>query len=238
VRFGDMARITALVSRAGPRPGAVRVARMTARLVVLVSGAGTNLQALLDACADDSYGARVVAVGADRTGIEGLARARRAGVPVFTHQVADHPSRAAWDRALTQSCARYQPDLVISAGFMKLVGRDFLDRFGGRFVNTHPSLLPAFAGMHAVRDALGYGVKITGCTVFLVDEGTDTGPVIAQATVPVREDDDMASLHERIKVTERALLVDTVGRMVRDGWLVRGRTVVVGMEAAAQSGRG
>jgi phosphoribosylglycinamide formyltransferase-1 len=214
---------------------------MTARLVVLVSGAGTNLQALLDACADASYGAAVVAVGADRTGIEGLARAERAGVPVFTQRLADHPSRAAWDRALARSCARYQPDLVISAGFMKLVGRDFLDRFGGRFVNTHPSLLPAFAGMHAVRDAIAYGVKVTGCTVFLVDAGTDTGPVIAQAVVPVREDDDVASLHERIKVTERGLLADTVGRMVRDGWSVQGRTVLVGREEAAvarQAGRG
>jgi len=213
---------------------------MTARLVVLVSGAGTNLQALLDACADGSYGAAVMAVGADRTGIEGLARAQRAGVAVFTHRVADHPSRAAWDRALARSCARYRPDLVISAGFMKLVGQDFLDRFGGRFVNTHPSLLPAFPGMHAVRDALRYGVKVTGCTVFLVDLGTDTGPVIAQAAVGVREDDDEASLHERIKVTERALLVETVGRMVRDGWSVQGRTVLVGRQetgAARQAGR-
>ena len=210
---------------------------MAARLVVLVSGAGTNLQALLDACADPAYGAAVVAAGADRTGIEGLARAHRASVPTFTHQLSDHPDRAAWDRALAQSCARYQPDLVISAGFMKLVGRDFLGRFAGRFVNTHPSLLPAFPGMHAVRDALAYGVKVTGCTVFLVDAGTDTGPVIAQAAVPVSEDDDIASLHERIKVTERALLVDTVGRMVRDGWSVRGRTVVW-QTAANQARRG
>ena len=206
---------------------------MAARLVVLVSGAGTNLQALLDACADGSYGAAVVAVGADRTGIEGLARAQRAGIPVFTCRVREHASRAGWDRALAQSCARYQPDLVISAGFMKLVGQDFLDRFAGRFVNTHPSLLPAFAGMHAVGDALAYGVKVTGCTVFLVDAGTDTGPVIAQAAVPVGEDDDVASLHERIKMTERSLLVDTVGRMVRDGWSVQGRTVLVGHHDAA-----
>ena len=206
---------------------------MTARLVVLVSGAGTNLQALLDACADSSYGAAVVAVGADRRGIEALARAHRAGVPTFTQQLSGHPDRATWDRALAQSCARYQPDLVISAGFMKLVGQDFLGRFAGRFVNTHPSLLPAFPGMHAVRDALGYGVKVTGCTVFLVDAGTDTGPVIAQEAVPVSEDDDVASLHERIKRTEGALLVDTVGRMVRDGWSVRGRTVQVGHHEAA-----
>jgi phosphoribosylglycinamide formyltransferase-1 len=208
---------------------------MSARLVVLVSGAGTNLQALLDACADGAYGAAVVAVGADRTGIEALARARRAGVPVFTHRVPDHPSRAAWNDALTQSCAGYRPDLVISAGFMKLVGPAFLDRFAGRFVNTHPSLLPAFPGMQAVRDALAYGVKVTGCTVFLVDAGTDTGPVIAQAAVAIREDDDEASLHERIKVTERALLVDTVGRMVRDGWSVRGRTVRVGPREAGRA---
>jgi phosphoribosylglycinamide formyltransferase 1 len=201
---------------------------MSARLVVLVSGAGTNLQALLDACAHESYGAAVAAVGADRTGIEGLARAERAGIPAFTHRVEDFASRGAWNCALTESCASYHPDLVVSAGFMKLVGQDFLTRFAGRFINTHPSLLPAFPGMHGVRDALAYGVKLTGCTVFLVDAGTDTGPVIAQAAVDVREDDDEATLHERIKVAERALLVDTVGKMVRDGWSVDGRKVKVG----------
>ena len=201
---------------------------MSARLVVLVSGAGTNLQALLDACAREPYGATVVAVGADRTGIEGLARAERAGIPVFAHRVEDFASRAGWNSALTRSCASHRPDLVISAGFMKLVGQGFLARFAGRFVNTHPSLLPAFPGMRGVADALAYGVKVTGCTVFLVDAGTDTGPVIAQAPVEVREDDDVTTLHERIKVAERALLVDTVGRMVRDGWSVRGRKVKVG----------
>jgi phosphoribosylglycinamide formyltransferase-1 len=201
---------------------------MSARLVVLVSGAGTNLQALLDACADESFGAAVVAVGADRTGIEGLARARRAGIPVFTHKVEDHSSREEWTKALTSSCASHRPDLVVSAGFMKLVGPAFLDRFGGRFINTHPSLLPAFAGMNAVRDALDYGVKVTGCTVFMVDAGTDTGPVIAQVAVPVRDDDDVPALHERVKVAERALLVGTVGAMARGGWSVQGREVKVG----------
>jgi phosphoribosylglycinamide formyltransferase 1 len=201
---------------------------MSARLVVLVSGAGTNLQALLGACKQESYGAAVVAVGADRTGIEGLARAERAGIPVFAHRVEDFSSRERWNHALTESCARHHPDLVVSAGFMKLVSRGFLDHFAGRFINTHPSLLPAFPGMHAVRDALAYGVKVTGCTVFLVDGGTDTGPVIAQAVVDVREDDNVTTLHERIKVAERALLVDTVGRMVRDGWSVQGRKVKVG----------
>src|SRR6266487_4102931 len=201
---------------------------MTARLVVLGSGAGTNLQALIDACADQCYGAVVAAVGADRSGIEGLARAERAGIPTFVQRVADYPTRAAWDRALAACCARFEPDLVVSAGFMKLAGPAFLDRFGGRFINTHPALLPAFAGMHGVRDALEYGVKVTGCTVFMVDAGTDTGPVIAQAVVGVREDDDVATLHERVKVAERALLVDTVGAMARGGWSVQGRKVKVG----------
>ncbi len=199
-----------------------------ARLVVLVSGPGTNLQALLDASAEPSFGAQVVAVGADRTGIEGLARAERAGIPTFARRLADYPDRAAWDRALTGAVAGYHPDLVVSAGFMKLVGPAFLDAFGGRFINTHPALLPAFPGRHGVRDALAYGVKVTGCTLFMVDAGTDTGPVIAQAVVPVGDDDDEAALHERVKVAERALLVDTVGAMARGGWSVQGRKVKVG----------
>ena len=202
--------------------------RCPARLVVLVSGAGTNLQALLGACAGDGFGAAVVAVGADREGAGGLARAVAAGVPTFVHRVADYPSRPAWDRALAGTCAAHAPDLVISAGFMRLVGPEFLARFEGRFINTHPSLLPAFAGTHAVRDALAYGVKVTGCTVFMVDAGTDTGPVIAQAAVGVEDGDDVATLHERIKVAERDLLVRTVGRMVREGWSVEGRKVKVG----------
>jgi phosphoribosylglycinamide formyltransferase 1 len=201
---------------------------MTARLIVLVSGAGTNLQALLDAGADEGYGARVVGVGADRPGVAGLARAERAGVPVFVHRIADYPERAAWDRALTASCASFQPDLVVLAGFMKLVGGAFLARFGGRVINTHPALLPSFPGMHGVRDALDYGVKMSGCTVFLVDAGIDSGPVIAQAAVPVGDDDDEASLHERIKLAERSLLADTVGRMAREGWTVQGRKVRFG----------
>jgi len=201
---------------------------MRARLVVLVSGVGTNLQALIDACARESYGAVVAAVGADRSGIEGLARAERAGIPTFAARLGDHPTRAAWDRALAASVASFDPDLVVSAGFMKLVGPAFLDRFGGRFINTHPSLLPAFAGMHGVRDALDYGVKVTGCTVFMVDAGTDTGPVIAQAAVPVRDDDDVPALHERAEVAARVLLVDTVGAMARGGWSVQGRKVKVG----------
>jgi len=201
---------------------------MRARLVVLVSGTGTNLQALIDACADEAYGADVVAVGADRDGIAALARAARAGIPTFVHRVKDYSSRADWDMVLAESCAAYQADLVILAGFMKLVGPRFLGRFGGRCLNTHPALLPSFPGMHGVRDALDYGVKVTGCTVLIVDPGIDAGPVVAQRPVLVRDDDDEASLHERIKVTERALLVATVGRMVREGWSVRGRKVRIG----------
>jgi phosphoribosylglycinamide formyltransferase-1 len=197
-------------------------------LVVLVSGAGTNLQALLDACASGSYGARVVAVGADRGDIAAQARADAAGIATFTLRVPDFPSRPDWDRALTQACAGFEPDLIVLAGFMKLVGADFLDRFAGRVINTHPALLPSFPGMRGAGDALDYGVKVSGCTVFVVDAGTDSGPIIAQAPVPVHDDDDEASLHERIKVAERALLVETVGRMVRDGWSVQGRKVRVG----------
>jgi phosphoribosylglycinamide formyltransferase-1 len=197
------------------------------RLVVLVSGSGTNLQALLDACGDPAYGAEVVAVGADRDGVEGLARAERAGVPTFVHRVPDFATRADWDAALAKTVAEYEPDLVVLAGFMKLTGPEFLDRFGGRTVNTHPALSPSFPGMHGPRDALAYGVKVTGCTLFLVDAGVDTGAVVAQAAVPVLDDDDEATLHERIKTVERQLLVDAVGRMAREGWTVTGRKVTI-----------
>ena len=202
---------------------------MNARLVVLASGEGTNLQALIDACADPAYGAAVVAVGADRDGTGALKRAQQASIPGFTLKVGDFESRGKWDEALAARCARYRPDLIVCAGFMKLVGKAFLARFAGRCLNTHPALLPSFPGMHSVRDALDYGVKMTGCTVFLVDEGVDQGPVIAQAAVPVHDDDDEETLHERIKVTERALLVATVGRMAREGWSVQGdRKVRIG----------
>ena len=201
---------------------------MRARLLVLVSGEGTNLQALIDACQDAGYGAQLVAVGADRDGINGLARARRAGIPAFTVRLPDYPAREEWDAALTAACATYAPDLVVLAGFMKLVGKPFLAAFGGRCVNTHPALLPSFPGTHGVRDALAHGVKVAGCTVLLVDDGVDAGPIVAQRCVPVADDDDEATLHERIKVAERALLVGTVGAMVRDGWSVQGRKVRIG----------
>jgi phosphoribosylglycinamide formyltransferase-1 len=192
---------------------------------VLVSGSGSNLQALLDACADPAYGAQVVAVGADRDGIAGLDRAETAGVPSFVHKVKDHAERADWDRALTASVSEYKPDLVVSAGFLKLVGDDFLAAFGDRYINTHNALLPAFPGIHGPRDALAYGVKVAGATLFFVDGGVDTGPIIAQVVVPVEDDDTEDTLTERIKEVERRQLVEWVGRLVREGWTITGRKV-------------
>jgi phosphoribosylglycinamide formyltransferase-1 len=202
--------------------------RREARLVVLVSGSGTNLQALLDASADPAYGARIVAVGADRDDIAGLERARTAGIPTFVHRVKDYPERSDWDAALTAETAAHQPDLVVTAGFMKILGGDFMRRFEGRIVNTHPALLPSFPGAHGVRDALAYGVKVTGCTVHLVDDGVDTGPIIAQGVVEVTDADHLdggEALHERIKTVERRLLVEAVGRMAREGHRIEGRRV-------------
>ncbi|MEV0678427.1 phosphoribosylglycinamide formyltransferase [Actinosynnema sp. NPDC050436] len=198
-----------------------------ARVVVLVSGSGTLLQALLDAASDPGHPVRVVAVGADRTGVEGLARAERAGVPGFAVKLRDHASRDDWDAALTASVAEHEPDLVVTAGFMKILGSAFLARFGGRTVNTHPALLPAFPGAHGVRDAVDYGVKVTGATVHLVDGGVDTGPILAQEAVVVGDGDDVDSLHERIKVVERRLLVDVVARLAREGCTVNGRKVSI-----------
>lgn len=196
------------------------------RLVVLVSGSGTNLQALLDATADPAYGAEVVAVGADRDDIEGIARAERAGVPTFVRKVGDFSSRDDWDRALADAVGAFEPDLVVSAGFMKLVSEEFLGQFP--MVNTHPALCPAFPGMHGAADAVDYGVKISGATLFVVDGGVDTGPIVAQTAVPVEDDDTAATLHERIKAAEREMLVAAVGRMAREGWSVHGRRVRIG----------
>lgn len=201
---------------------------MTLRLVVLASGTGTNLQALLDACAEPAFGATVVAVGADRPGIGALDRAERAGIPTFVVRMQDHPTREEWDRGLADAVAVYSPDLVVSAGFMKILGATFLGRFTARCINTHPALLPAFPGAAAVSQALTHGVKVTGCTVHVIDHGVDTGPILAQAAVPVLEGDDEDSLHERIKSVERTLLVETVGAMAHGGWSVDGRSVTVG----------
>jgi phosphoribosylglycinamide formyltransferase-1 len=199
------------------------VVRSPLRVVVLVSGAGTNLQALLDGAVDGGYA--VVAVGADRDGIEGLARAERAGVATFVHRVRDFESREAWDAALSDAVADFRPDLVVLAGFMKLVGEAFLTAHDGRVLNTHPALSPSFPGIHGPAEALAYGVRVTGCTLFVVDAGIDTGPIVAQAAVPVLDGDTVETLHERIKTEERRMLVAAVSRIAREGLRVDGRKV-------------
>jgi len=189
--------------------------------VVLVSGSGTLLQALLDASLDPAYGVRIIAVGADRDDIEGLRRAERAGVETFVCRVRDFEDRGAWDEALAAEIASRAPDFVVTAGFMKILGPATLaDR---TILNTHPALLPSFPGAHAVRDALAHGVKVTGTTAHLVDGGVDTGPILAQRAVEIREDDTEDSLHERIKVEERELLVELVGRLGRGELSLPGR---------------
>jgi phosphoribosylglycinamide formyltransferase 1 len=184
-----------------------------ARVAVLLSGTGSLCAALLAATDDPAYPAEVVVVGSDRAA-EGLEQARRRGIPTFSCALREYPDRAAWDRALADELTAHRPDLVVSAGFMKLVGPAVLEAFGGRLINTHPALLPAFPGAHAVRDALAAGATTTGATVHLVDAGLDTGPVLAQREVAVRPDDDEAVLHERIKDVERELLVETVAQLV------------------------
>lgn len=188
------------------------------RVLVLASGSGTLLQALIDACADPTAHPRladveIVAVGTDRDGIAALDRARAVGIPTFVHPLQPGADRSAWDAGLADLVAGHQPDLVVSAGFMKLLGAAFLDRFGGRVINTHPALLPSFPGAHGVRDALAHGVLVTGCSLFVVDEGIDTGRLLAQEAVRVLPGDTEETLHERIKVVERQMLIDTVA-----GW--------------------
>ena len=197
-----------------------------ARLVVLASGTGSLLASLLDAAVAD-YPARVVAVGVDRD-CRAVEIATEASLPTFTVRLADHPDRDAWDAALTKAVAAHAPDLIVSAGFMKILGPQFLTQFCGRTLNTHPTLLPAFPGAHGVADALAYGVKVTGCTVHLVDAGTDTGPILAQQPIPVLDDDDEETLHERIKVTERRLLVDVVAAVATGGVTWNGRKATIG----------
>lgn len=190
------------------------------------------MAALLDAAVDPAYGAVVVAVGADREAA-GLAHAEQAGIPTFSVPFSGFVDRGEWNRALADRIADFTPDLVVSAGFMRILGREVLSRY--TVVNIHPALLPAFPGAHAVRDALAYGVKVTGATAHFVDEGIDTGPVIDQVAVRVEDGDDAASLHERIKVAERRMLVDVVGRLARRGWTLNDRQVKLGPAPSANS---
>lgn len=196
-----------------------------ARIVVLASGTGSLLEALLAEARDD-YPARVVAVGVDRE-CRAATVAAEAGLPVFTVPLRDYPDRSSWDVALTTATAEHAPDLIVSAGFMKILGAEFLSRFPGRVVNTHPALLPSFPGAHAVPDALHYGVKVTGCTVHIVDAGVDTGPILAQQAVEVDAGDDEQTLHERIKIVERRLLVDVLAALATRGVTWNGRKAIL-----------
>ncbi len=181
------------------------------RIVVLVSGSGSNLQAVLDAVAAGSLPVEIAAVGADRPDTFGIERAAAAGVETFVVNFKDFTTRPDWDAAMLDAVAAYEPDYVISSGFMRIVAPSFIDAFAGRYVNTHPALLPAFPGAHGVRDAMAYGVKVTGCTVHYADAGVDTGPIIAQTPVAILPDDTEETLHERIKVAERELLIKVLG---------------------------
>ncbi|OAH58089.1 phosphoribosylglycinamide formyltransferase [Dietzia cinnamea] len=193
-------------------------------MVLLASGSGTLAQSVLDDAAAGDCPYRVIALVSDRD-CEAVARADRAGVPTAVIRPGDHPDRAAWDLALAEAVGRFAPDWVVSAGFMRILGAEFLGRFADRVVNTHPALLPSFPGAHAVRDALAYGVRVTGCTVHLVDAGVDTGPVIAQRAVEILPDDTEPTLHERIKVVERELLVDVLAAAARGRLHIEGRKV-------------
>ena len=178
-------------------------------VVVLISGSGTNLLALLKAAESPLFPARILAVGSDRAA-EGLAHADLFGVPTFVVEPGKFATRELWADRLEETISHFNPDLIVLAGFMKILPAEFVTRFSPNLINTHPSLLPAFKGAHAVSDALAAGVKKTGVSVHVVDQGVDTGPIIAQAEVDVVQGDNEATLHERIKVIERDLLVDTV----------------------------
>jgi formyltetrahydrofolate-dependent phosphoribosylglycinamide formyltransferase (EC 2.1.2.2) len=201
----------------------VRAAAQPARLVILVSGTGSNMAAIMKAAEDPKYEATVVAVGADRPGTRGFEIAAAAGIPTFVCRLADFPDRDAWNRTLRDTVAEYTPDIVVLAGFLKLLSPEFLDAFPQRVINTHNALLPAFPGVHGPADALAYGVKLSGATLFVVDPGTDTGAILAQVACPVLDNDDADTLLERIKGVERTQLVESVGRMAREGWWVDGR---------------
>lgn len=196
------------------------------RIAVLVSGSGSNLQALLDAIDDDpGFGGRVVVVGADRADAYAVERAERAGVPTVVQPLPDHQDRATWEAALRRDLLQYRPDVVVLAGFMRVLSRGFVATWPGRVINTHPSLLPAFRGAHAVRDALEYGVKVTGSTVHLVDEQVDHGPIVAQRAVEVRDDDTEEALHDRIREVEHELFPTCVRWLCQDRLVVEGRLV-------------
>jgi phosphoribosylglycinamide formyltransferase-1 len=187
------------------------VSEVTARLVVLASGSGSTLQAVLDATTDPEFGAQVVAAGTDRPGCQAMARAAAAGVATFAVPLADYADRADWNAALAEVIGSHRPDLVLLAGFMRVLDAATVNRF--EMVNTHPSLLPSFPGGHAIADALAHGVKVTGVTVHRVDAGVDSGPILAQAAVPVLDGDTVDTLRQRIQAAEKPLFLDTIRRL-------------------------
>lgn len=191
-------------------------------IAVLASGAGTLLQALIESSVRD----HIVAVGSDVPDAPALSKARRAGIETFV--VAVGADREKWNRELVTRLESYGTDLVVCAGFMRILGPATLAAYPGRIINSHPALLPAFPGAHAVSDALAYGVKVTGCTIHVVDSGVDTGPIVAQQAIVIDEKDDADTLQERIKQVERVLLVDVVERIVVSGLSVNGRSVTFG----------
>lgn len=195
------------------------------RLVVLASGTGSLFASVAGAVASGEVPAELVALVADRD-CPALTRAAGLGIPAHVVRPGDHDGRAAWDAALAARLRELRPDWLLSAGFMRLLGPAVLEAFPQRILNTHPALLPSFPGAHAVRDALAHGVRVTGCTVHLVDAGTDTGPVLAQQAVPVLDGDDEATLHERIKVVERDLVVQVTAGVLAHGVAVDGRRAV------------
>ncbi len=186
---------------------------MPARIVILASGSGTLLQSIIDATRAGELLVDITAVGSDVPDAYALQRAREAEIDTFVLPVSDFSDRSAWNDALLVRLRADDPDWIVSAGFMRILGPQVVDAFPGRIINTHPALLPAFPGAHGVRDALAYGVKVTGCTVHIVDRGVDTGPILAQQAVEVLPGDDEDSLHERIKTVERMLLVRTLASL-------------------------
>ena len=184
-------------------------------VVVLISGSGSNLRALLEAANSADYPARIVAVGADRE-CAGLTQAEEFGIPTFVVAPAAFASRDEWGAALVSTIEPWQPDLVVCAGFMRIVPAAAVAALHPRLINMHPALLPLYPGAHAVRDALADGARVTGATIHVVDEGVDTGPVIRAREVAVHPDDSESSLHERIKVEERQLIVETVADIARE----------------------
>ncbi len=206
------------MSRAAPQP---------LPLGVLVSGSGTNLQALIDACGAPGFPARVAHVVSNVPGAKALERAAKAGIPSTVVEHGRFASRAEFERALVAPLRAAGVQLVCLAGFMRLVGKEFLSAFPAGVLNIHPALLPSFPGLHAQRQALTHGVKVTGCTVHFVDEGTDTGPILAQAAVPILDADDEAALSARIQAEEHRLYVEAVRAVAEGRVRVDGRRVYV-----------